>query len=586
MNKKTLTITFILILLIVAAGIGWWQFQPVAAANEEPLEATGVIEARTASLSPEVGGQVQEVLVEEGQRVTAGQILVQLDDSLLLSQRTQAQAARQAAQAQLALLQAGVTAEQIAAAEAQLAQAEANLRLAQANLALVEAGPTKEQIAAAEAQLAQTKAGLHTVQVNLDTLTTGTPPQAIAATEASLELAWSRYNNMRASLTTDQLEAMRTALTTAEDNLAAAEAHQDHLSEDTRNPAQVVNAFDESVADAATAVAATQQAYDAAQDETLPYIRQIELARQSWDLAQANLAMAQARYDGLVADNRTTADALDAAREILDDAEELATATQTANETLTSGMSASQLAAAWREVQRLQAQLNAYALSAPGAGVSAHSVESLLTQIEATAAQNDIASANLAGLVNGARAEEIAAAQAQVDAAQAQRDMASANLAGLVNGARVEEVAAAQAQVDAAQAQLNTLDIQLGKFIITAPWDGILLTRSIEPGETVLPGTTLLQIGRLDLLELRVYLPEDRFGLVTPGQPANVTVDTYPDREFVGTVLQVADEAEFTPSNIQTKEDRVRLVYAVVISLDNPDLALKPGMIANAEFEQ
>jgi HlyD family secretion protein len=87
-------------------------------------------------------------------------------------------------------------------------------------------------------------------------------------------------------------------------------------------------------------------------------------------------------------------------------------------------------------------------------------------------------------------------------------------------------------------------------------------------------------------LELRVYLPEDRFGLVTPGQLANVTVDTYPNREFVGTVLQVADEAEFTPSNIQTKEDRVRLVYAVVISLDNPDLALKPGIIADAEFEQ
>ncbi len=216
-------------------------------------------------------------------------------------------------------------------------------------------------------------------------------------------------------------------------------------------------------------------------------------------------------------------------------------------------MAASQLAAVWQEVQRLQAQLNAYALSASVAGVSAPSVESLLAQIKVAAAQND---------------------------------MASANLAGALNGARVEEIAAAQARLDAAQAQLDTLDAQLSKFTIAAPLDGILLTRSIEPGETVLPGTTLLQIGRLDRLELRVYLPEDRFGLVTPGQLANVTVDTYPNREFVGTVLQVADKAEFTPSNIQTKEDRVRLVYAVVISLDNPDLALKPGMIADAEFLQ
>ena len=192
MNKKTLTIIFILAVVVAAAGISWWQFQPVAAANEEPLEATGVIEARTVNLSPEVGGQVREVLVEEGERVITGQLLVHLDDSLVLSQRSQAQATWQAAQAQLALLQAGATAEQIAAAEAQLAQAEANLHLAQANLALAEAGATAEQIAAAEAHLAQTEAGLHTIQVNLDTLTAGTPPQTIAATETSLALAWNR----------------------------------------------------------------------------------------------------------------------------------------------------------------------------------------------------------------------------------------------------------------------------------------------------------------------------------------------------------------------------------------------------------
>ncbi|MCA9901901.1 MAG: HlyD family efflux transporter periplasmic adaptor subunit [Ardenticatenaceae bacterium] len=586
MNKKTLTIIFILAVVVAAAGISWWQFQPVAAANEEPLEATGVIEARTVNLSPEVGGQVREVLVEEGERVITGQLLVHLDDSLVLSQRSQAQATWQAAQAQLALLQAGATAEQIAAAEAQLAQAEANLHLAQANLALAEAGATAEQIAAAEAHLAQTEAGLHTIQVNLDTLTAGTPPQTIAATETSLALAWNRYNYMRASLTTEQLEALRTALTTAENNLAAAEAHQDHVSEDTRNPVQIVNVFAESVVDAETAVTTAQQAYDAAQDETRPYTHQIEQVRQSWELAQANLVIAQARYDGLAADSRTTADALDAAQEIVDNAEELATAAQTAYDSLTSGISATQLAAAWREVQRLQAQLNAYALAAPGSTASTPSVESLLAQIEAAAAQNEIAAANLAGVLNGARIEEIAAAQAQVDAAMAQRDMAAASLAGLVNGARAEEIAAAQAQVNAAQAQLAMLDVQLGKFTITAPWDGILLTRSVEPGETALPGTTLLEIGRLDRLKLTVYLPEDRFGIVTPGQSATVTVDTYPDREFIGTVLQVADEAEFTPSNIQTQEERVRLVYAVVISLENPDLALKPGMIADAEFEQ
>ena len=99
-----------------------------------------------------------------------------------------------------------------------------------------------------------------------------------------------------------------------------------------------------------------------------------------------------------------------------------------------------------------------------------------------------------------------------------------------------------------------------------------------------LPGATLIEIGRLDQLELTVYLPEKKFGLLVPGQTAQVSVDAYSGRIFDGTVLRMADEAEFTPTNVQTKEDRTRLVYAVVIRIDNSDLALKPGMIADVNF--
>jgi membrane fusion protein YbhG len=584
MNKtRNLIIGLILVAAIAAGGFWLWQTQTATAATENDLEATGVIEARTVNLSPEVGGQVMELFVEEGERVTAGQPLLRLDDTLLATQRAQALAAVQAAEAQLALLQAGARDEQIAVAEAQLAQAEAGLRLAEANLALLQAGARDEQIVAAEAQLAGAEANWRLVQANLNLLTAGTEPGTVAATQASLDSAWDRYNNLRVILTTDQLEAMRAAVTTAEDNLATAVTHQDdHVAADTRNPDYVLAAFAESVLDAETAVSLTQQAYDAAQNETIPYVSQVELARQSWELAQTNSAVAQARYDGLAADDRTTSDALDAAQNILDDAGLLETAVQDAYETLTSGSATLQLTAVWNEVQRLQAQLAGYALAAPGAATP--SVETLLTQMEAAAAQGDMAAANLDGLLNGARAGEIEAAQAQVDAAIAQRDMAAANLDGLLNGARSEEVAMAQAGVDAAQAQLDALDVQLAKYSLTAPWDGILLTRSAEPGETVLPGGTVLEIGRLDRLELTVYLAEDRFGLVTAGQTADVRVDAYPDRVFTGTVLRVADEAEFTPTNIQTKDDRVRLVYAVTISLDNADLALKPGMIADATF--
>jgi multidrug resistance efflux pump len=129
------------------------------------------------------------------------------------------------------------------------------------------------------------------------------------------------------------------------------------------------------------------------------------------------------------------------------------------------------------------------------------------------------------------------------------------------------------------------LEIELKKSNLVSPWDGVVLTRSVEPGEVSQPGGTLLEISRLDRLELTVYLPEERYGLAKPGQEVNVRVDTYPERVFTGVVLRLADEAEFTPTNVQTKEDRTRLVYAVVIQLDNPDLSLKPGMIADVEFK-
>jgi multidrug resistance efflux pump len=112
----------------------------------------------------------------------------------------------------------------------------------------------------------------------------------------------------------------------------------------------------------------------------------------------------------------------------------------------------------------------------------------------------------------------------------------------------------------------------------------VILTRGAEVGQTALPGATLIEVGRLDQLELTVYLPEEKFGLLVPGQTVQVRVDTYPDRVFEGTVLRMANKAEFTPTNVQTKEDRTRLVYALVISLDNPELALKPGMIADVDF--
>lgn len=184
---------------------------------------------------------------------------------------------------------------------------------------------------------------------------------------------------------------------------------------------------------------------------------------------------------------------------------------------------------------------------------------------------------------------------AQVSVAQANVDKAQADFDKVRIGPDPADLTLAQAQVKAAQAALaaagastqasvEAIDLQLEKLTVKAPADGVVLTRSINPGEVLQPGGTAMTLGRLATLRATVYMPEDRYGLVSPGDEAITRVDAYPDVSFSGTVLRVADKAEFTPTNVQTKDDRTRLVYAVVIELDNPNLALKPGMVVDVEF--
>lgn len=424
-------------------------------------------------------------------------------------------------------------------------QAQSNLTAAQATLQMLETGATKDQIDAAKAQLFQAEAGLQLAQAALDNASAGTRPEDIATYRLNLDQTRGLYYNMTIVLTTDQLNQLESVLTQSKDNLARATRRHEAMQTDSSIPDYVITFSEAAVTDAQLAVDAAQQAYDAAQEKTTPYYRQIELARSLWQLAQLNETQAQTRLDALQSDSKVPTGALDDAEATLEDAKSLVDTAKSAYDGLISGASAKRLDSTWEEVQDAQKQL-AFVI-----GVAGGSAEILL---------------------------------AQVDAATAQHHWAEANLSALQNGARDEEIEAARAKAEVAQSQLDMLDIQLSKLTLTAPWDGVVLTRNAEIGGMALPGATLIEIGRLDQLELTVYLPEEKFGLVIPGQIVQVRVDSYPDRIFDGTVLRMANEAEFTPTNVQTKEDRTRLVYAVVISIDNPDLALKPGMIADVEF--
>jgi HlyD family secretion protein len=173
----------------------------------------------------------------------------------------------------------------------------------------------------------------------------------------------------------------------------------------------------------------------------------------------------------------------------------------------------------------------------------------------------------------------------QAELAEAQMAAAQAALDELVVGPTDEEVAIAQAQVQQAEAAVHLVDAQIAQFTLTAPMSGIVTSRSAQAGETATAEAPLLTVANLDEVTLVIYIPENRVGQIGVGQEAQVQVNSFPEQVFVGHVASIAGKAEFTPRNVQTQEERVNLVFAVKVSIPNPDHKLKPGMPADATIE-
>jgi HlyD family secretion protein len=143
---------------------------------------------------------------------------------------------------------------------------------------------------------------------------------------------------------------------------------------------------------------------------------------------------------------------------------------------------------------------------------------------------------------------------------------------------------ASQNQYKGAQFQVEILHVQLQKTHIVSPITGLILERNVEAGEVVSPGMVLMTIGDLQRPWVRVYIGEPNIGRVHIGQEAMVVTDAYPKREFPGTLRYIADEAEFTPKNVQTRQERVKLVYEARVYLSNKEGILKPGMPADVSL--
>jgi multidrug resistance efflux pump len=364
-----------------------------------PLTATGFIEGTQVRIAPEVGGRIAEILVDEGDEVAAGQVLVRLDDALWRSQ---------------------------------LREAEAAVAAAEANLARVRAGARPAEIAAARAALAQ---------------------------------AWAQRDGAQQAL-----EDARRALGNPQD-------------------------LDLQIAEART---------------------QVRLAEQEVERAKAELGAAENLYGPDDFRTRAARAALEAAQARREGAQRyLAVLTETRQRPLA-----------------LQAQV--------------HAAEARLR-----------------------------AAEAGVEAAQAALDRLKA-------GPTPEEVALAAAQLHQAQAALALVEAQGSQLTLISPITSTVSTRSAQVGETAAPGVPILTLIRLDPVTLVLYIPENRIGEVRVGQTVEVTVNSFPGRVFTGTVATVGTKAEFTPRNVQTREERVNLVFTVKVVIPNPDRALKPGMPADA----
>lgn len=373
------------------------------------VTASGYLEATDVNLVPEVSAQILSLAVEEGQAVTAGQVVVRLDDALAQAQKAQAEAARLAAQAALTETLAGPRPETVAAAGADVARAQA------------------EWVGARQA-VTDTKAILYR------------PPGL-----------------------TEQITQAQTQVKLAEQQVEQAKAA----------------VTDESYVLGVAAKGTTDRAVE----------------EQKMAALQADLAAAQAQVTGAQA-----------------------------------------YLAALQKVKQAPVDLMA----------------------------------------------NVHAAESRVKVAAAAVTMTQASLAVAQATATAEEIAQMQAAVDVAAANVALAEAQMAKYTLTAPLSGTVTRKLAHSGEISRAGLPLLVISDLSQLTLKVYIPETQIGQIAVGQAVTVSVDAYPGMAFAGTVTRIAQQAEFTPSNVQTKDDRSKLVFAVKIVLINAEGRLKAGMPADA----
>jgi HlyD family secretion protein len=202
------------------------------------------------------------------------------------------------------------------------------------------------------------------------------------------------------------------------------------------------------------------------------------------------------------------------------------------------------------------------------------------TRFDSTASVLRQVEMRLSLVKEGPRKETIEMLRAQLSRAQAALKAAENNR--LQVRQREQEVMARRSEVERAKAQVGVLDVQLNDTVASAPVDGVILSKNADLGEVLNAGVPVLTLGDIAKPWVRGYITEKQLGKVKLGDKVKVTTDSYPGKVYWGRVSFIASEAEFTPKQIQTPEERIKLVYRIKVELENPNQELKLNMPVDA----
>ncbi len=465
-------ITALITLIMVSLGLV--SCDAIMAKESDGLKASGVVETVEVVVSSEIGGRIARVLVAEGERVSEGDVLLELDDALMSAQLEQA-----------------ITAHE--AAEANLESAQAGLRAAEAALHAAQAGG---ELAEVQYQLELSAARLEDQPVRTSAWDRDVPR------EFDMPVWYFEKS--------ERIEAAEAELETAQEALAVERENYEKVLDDAGHTDILAAEERLSQAQASFLVA------DALKDRDVDFQDKKEIddfVDTIYDAAEAELESAQKAYDTLLSDQ--------AAEEVLEARARLTVAQE-----------------------RYDTALDLF--------------HELLT---------------------GDDSLRVWAAEAALKQAEAIVSQAEANML------QVEaNVVQAEKMVAQTQAALDAVQLQMDRLTLRAAVSGVVMTRNVEPGEVVQPGIAMITLGQVENLTITVYIPEDRYGQISLGDHAQVTADSFPEQVFDAVVTRIADQAEYTPRNVQTEEDRRTTVYAVELSVEDPEGKLKPGMPADVVF--